>query len=142
VGLDSPLSLTGEEFKSFLAQIESYFHVEYAILLDAIADLAALSVVLSGDAADWVNEPININRFIWNLMLVSPLCVLMALASLVGAFAGSKRTLGGCGADPVGRLRAVLLFVAINGDDRSREAGECHLRLERNRCDAGNGCCT
>jgi len=159
-GGEGPLHLTGEEFKTFLAQIESYFQVEYAILLEEIADLAARSVVLSGEAAPdrlqllrqlgfsglGVIEPIDINRFIWIFMIVSiggflvmfigtqgdssrqgppPVEMLarfafvMALASLVGAFTGSKRSLAGAAQTPwgayvVGGLVAVALFVAVN----------------------------
>jgi len=154
-----PLRLTGEEFSTYLAQIEGYFQVEYDILLQEIAELAGRSVVLSGEAAaDRLEslrelgfgglgkiEPINFNRFIWIFLLVSvggflimfigtqsgrdtnapPVEMLarfafvMALASLVGAFAGSKRSYASTAQTPWGAyilagLIAVVIHIAVN----------------------------
>lgn len=79
-----PLQLTSQEFRTYLAQIEVYFQVEYEILLQQVADLAARSVVLSGDAApDRLEtlrklgfgglgriEKIDFNRSLWIFLLV------------------------------------------------------------------------
>ena len=80
-----PLRLTGEEFRSYLSQIDGYFQAEYEILLHDVAQLAARSVVLSGDdAADRLEtlrslgfaglgriEAINVNRSLSIFMLVT-----------------------------------------------------------------------
>lgn len=80
-----PLRLTGEEFRSYMSQIDGYFQAEYEILLQESAALAARSVVLSGDdAPDRLEtlrslgfaglgriEAININRSLFIFLLVA-----------------------------------------------------------------------
>jgi hypothetical protein len=80
-----PLRLTGEELRSHLSQIEGYFQVEYEMLLQQVAELAAKSVILAGEAAPerleqlrslgfeglGRIEPINFDRILWLFLIVA-----------------------------------------------------------------------
>ncbi|MEL6278160.1 MAG: hypothetical protein AAFR28_04665 [Pseudomonadota bacterium] len=48
----APLRVSSEEFERYLEQVEAFFEVEYAKLLEQISDLAAKSIVLAGEQAD------------------------------------------------------------------------------------------
>ena len=79
-----PLRLTQEQIKSYLVQIERYFELEYAILLEQAAALAAKSIVMAGkDAADRLQQlkqmgfeglgriqNINLDRVLWLFLVV------------------------------------------------------------------------
>lgn len=80
-----PLRLSSRQFEDHLQEIESYFKVEYDILLGQVAGLTAKSVVLSGDDAPerlevlkglgfqglGRIEPINFDRILWMFLLVA-----------------------------------------------------------------------
>lgn len=80
-----PVRLTQGQLQQYLAQIESYFRVEYALLLQRIAELAAKSVVLSGDEAPerLANikavgfgqlgkiAPVNFDRILWMFFAIT-----------------------------------------------------------------------
>ena len=48
----APLRVSSEEFERYLEQVEAFFEIEYATLLEQISDLAAKSIVLAGESAD------------------------------------------------------------------------------------------
>lgn len=81
---DRPVRLTTSELQEYLRKIESYFQVEYRLMLGQVAELAAKSVVRAGDrAAERLEElksagfpglgriePISASRIIWFLVSV------------------------------------------------------------------------
>lgn len=83
--IGTPLHLSAREFQQHLSQIESYFRVEYSLLLQQAADLAAKSVVLAGDDASMRLEQmkaigfgqlghvetINFDRILWVFFAIS-----------------------------------------------------------------------
>jgi hypothetical protein len=83
--LSRPVRLTSDQLQQYLVQIESYFRVEYALLLQQVAQLAAKSVVLAGDEAPQRLEqmksvgfgqlgrivPVNFDRILWVFFAVS-----------------------------------------------------------------------
>ena len=80
-----PLRLTADQLASYLTQIESYFKVEYELLLRQVAELTAKSIVLSGEqAAERMEqmkalgfdgfgqiEVINFDRVLWVFLFVA-----------------------------------------------------------------------
>lgn len=82
---DRPVRLTTNELQEYLRKIEGYFQVEYRLMLEQVAELAAKSVVRAGDkAAERLEElkaagfpglgkiePISASRIIWFLVSVS-----------------------------------------------------------------------
>jgi hypothetical protein len=84
-GARQPIRLTARELQHYLAQIESYFRVEYRYLLQQVAELAAKSIVFSGDEAPARLEQlksigfgqlgrierINFDRILWVFFAVS-----------------------------------------------------------------------
>lgn len=84
-GPREPMRLTGREFQHYLAQIESYFRVEYRYLLQQVAELSAKSIVFAGDDAPQRLEQlkaigfgqlghierINFDRILWVFFAVS-----------------------------------------------------------------------
>lgn len=49
---DRPVRITASQLQQYLNQIESYFLVEYRLLLDRVAKLAAKSIIHAGSLAD------------------------------------------------------------------------------------------
>lgn len=119
-----PVRLTSGQFQQYLAQIESYFRVEYTLLLERIARLTAKSVVLSGDEAPQRLEkmkavgfgqlgkiaPVNFDRVLWMFFAVT-------LGSfLVFFFNQAPRTSGTTiGPNVIFQIAIVMAMAALTG---------------------------
>jgi hypothetical protein len=82
---EGPVRLSSGELQDHLRKIEGYFHVEYRLMLEQAADLAAKSVLRVGDlAAERLDElkaagfqglgtirPLSVHRIIWFLLSVA-----------------------------------------------------------------------
>lgn len=82
---ERPLRLSSYELQEYLKKIESYFHVEYRLILHQIAEVAAKAVLRAGDqAAERLEElkeagfqglgtvkPLSAHRIIWFLLSVA-----------------------------------------------------------------------
>ena len=82
---ERPMRLSSGELQEHLKKIEGYFHVEYRLMLEEAADLAAKSVLRVGDlAADRLDDlkaagfqglgaikPLSVHRIIWFLASVA-----------------------------------------------------------------------
>ena len=82
---DRPLRLSSSELQEHLKKIESYFHIEYRLLLERVSKLAAKSIIRAGDAAGerldalkaggfqglGTISPISTNRILWLFLSVA-----------------------------------------------------------------------
>lgn len=82
---ESPVRLTFSELQEYLKKIEGYFQVEYRLLLERVARLAAKSVLHAGDrAAERLDElkaigfeqlgtirPLTTSRILWMFLSIS-----------------------------------------------------------------------
>jgi hypothetical protein len=120
--LRRPVRLTSDQLQQYLAQIESYFRIEYALLLQQVAQLAAKSIVLAGDEAPQRLEqmrtlgfgqlgrivPVNFDRILWVFFAVSVGGFLILF--LPRAAAGT-----GMPADLAARIAIVMALAALIG---------------------------
>jgi hypothetical protein len=123
VSATRPLRLTGEEMRNHLAQIETYFQIEYEMLLQQVAELTAKSVILAGEAAPerleqlrtigfqglGRIEPINFDRVIWLFIIVAFGGFLVLFLGRIG----SAQQQGG--ADGLARFAFVMAAAALIG---------------------------
>jgi hypothetical protein len=117
-----PLRISGEELKRHLAQIESYFEIEYQILLQRAAELAAKSVVLASDRAPGRLEQlkmagfaglgridrISLDRILWLFLVV-------ACGGFLVMFMGYRKTMTPQMAEGLARFAFVMSIAALIG---------------------------
>jgi hypothetical protein len=116
------LRLTGEQLRNRIVQIERYFEVEYQIMLEQVAQLAARSVVLSGDKAnDRLDQmraagvgglgsiqQFSFDRVLWMFLVVS-------LGGFLVLYLGNSTSMTPTMAEAIARFSFAMAIAALIG---------------------------